>query len=110
MAYLRGDHYVWADGSDRLHIWVHDGEDGWRETWTTGADGSPKAGYENASGVSIPEAVMDEYVVMRFAELVASQTIDETIERALRFGKNGNFGSQALAERADAIKAIVRGL
>lgn len=110
MAYLRGDHYIWADGDDRLHIWVHDGEDGWRETWATDSDGSPIPGRENASGVSIPEAIMDEYVVMRFAELIGSRAVEATIDRALRFGKNGNFGSEALAARAGALKAAVENL
>ena len=105
MAYLRGDNYVWAGDDDRVHIWVADGEDDWAESgWACDTDGKRHPGLEQAAGVSVPQAVIDLYVVMRFAELVESGELAATIDRALR--EQPNFGSEALAERAEKIKAI----
>lgn len=108
MAYLRGEHYLWTDGEDRLHVWVHDGGDYWEESgWACDLSGERKKGRQKASGVSIPEKVMDEYVMMRLAQLMEMNAVSETIDRALR---HGNFGGAALTARAEAIKAALKGL
>lgn len=105
MAYLRGNYYLWADGDNRLHVWACDGADGWMDSgWAS--DGSNRLPTrQNASGLSIPEEVMDEYVIMRFAELIESRTAADTIDRALR---HGNFGGEALKQRAQSIKRAIR--
>ena len=108
MAYLRGDYYLWADDADRLHVWAFDGADAWADAgWAVGADGRHQAGYEQASGVSIPEEVMDEYVIMRFAELIESGKAAAALNRALR---HGNFGGEALAARATVIREKIEEL
>ena len=100
MAYIRGDHYIWSDG-ERLHVWMFDGADGWEESgWATDLDGRRGANRATASGTSIPQSVMDEYVMMRVVELVDEGLIGGTIQRALR---HGNFGGQSLAKRAESI-------
>ena len=108
VAYLRGDYYLWADDGARLHIWVHDGADGWDASgWAADMDGARRTDRMRASGVSIPESVLDEYVMMRIAELIELGNVAPTIDRALR---RGNFGGEALAVRADAIKAALRNI
>lgn len=95
MAYLRGSTYVWSDGR-RLHVWVGDGEDGWRESgW---AEDHPS----DASGVSIALDVMDEFVMMRFAELIRDRTAQDAAERAIR-AHHGNGGCVALEESWDRL-------
>ena len=60
MSYLRGRYYIWADG-ERTHLWAEDGSDHWADSgWASDAHGKRHAGRENASGVSIPESVLDE--------------------------------------------------
>lgn len=115
MAYLRGDYYLWSDSDDRLHIWATDGHDGWDDTiWHRDEDGEIderhlKDGVDQASGTSIPHAVMDEYVVMRLAQMLAKGTVAETIDRTLgpegRGG--GNIGGQRLKKNAEKIKAAL---
>lgn len=108
MSYLRGDYYIWADGDERVHIWARDGADGWSEsTWAVDAPAERNANRVNAGGVGVPKSVMDEYVMMRLAQLIESGTVGETIDRAVR---HGNFGGAALAARADAIRNALRGL
>lgn len=103
MAYMRGDYYLWDDESG-LHIWALDGYDGWDESgWARDEDGRRHPDCQNASGVSIPQSVADEYVVMRLAELVAEDRIFETIDRAVR-DQQGNFGCKALQRMADRLK------
>lgn len=96
MAYLRGDYYFWCDDGDYLHLWATDGEDehlsGWENT-------------EKPGGVKIPEKVMDEYVLMRVAELIYDGKIEETLERI--FGPDGqgdNFGAMVLKKNAQKLK------
>lgn len=95
MAYLRGDQYVWDDG-ERLHIWVIDGYDGWDECgWALDEDGQRRSDATNASGVSIPMEIMDEFVVMRLAQLLREGKLHETIARAI---EDQIFGANALKE------------
>lgn len=75
MAYMRGEHYVYGDG-DELH-------------WYAGNNGA----------VHIPKDVMDEFVVMRIAQM----TNEEIGEASLRaYDKHyGNFGFDGLAKMLD---------
>jgi len=60
MAYFRGDTYIWSDG-DNLHLWSHNGMDSWDTTgWCLDEDEQRYPGYENASGVSVPEKIVDQ--------------------------------------------------
>ena len=93
MAYLRGDTYVWSSG-DRVHLWVGDGDDGWRESgWATGR-------LADAAGVAVEQNTMDEYVVMRFAELREEGRVRDVSARAL-VKHGGNGGCVALVARRD---------
>lgn len=106
MAYLRGDQYVWDDG-ERLHIWVADGYDGWDESgWAVDEDGQRRSDAMNASGVSIPMEIMDEYVVMRLAQLLREGKLHETIARAI---EDQNFGANALREDYREIERALLG-
>lgn len=88
MAYLRGSTYLWSDGRS-VHVWVGDGDDGWKDSgWAVGV--SP-----GASGVAIDQGAMDEYVMMRFAELIREGAAGAAAERALG-AHHGNGGCAAL--------------
>ena len=105
MAYMRGDNYIWTGTDDRVHVWIGDGDDGWRESgWALADDDTLLPGREHASGVALPVAVMDEFVVMRFAELLQAGEVDAAVDRALR-NHDGNFGCAALVERATQLKS-----
>lgn len=107
MSYLRGNYYLWADGDNRLHVWAFDGADAWMDSgWASDADGR-LPNRQNASGVSVPESVMDEFVMMRFAQLIESGRAAETIDRALR---HGNVGGEALKQRSESIKRAIQSL
>ena len=93
MAYLRGDYYIWGDG-ENIHIGIKEEANG-------GAEGGSKYGY---SGVYLPYEVLDEYVVMRFAELLHEASIGPTIERAMR---HNNFGGVILEENVEEIRQAV---
>jgi hypothetical protein len=106
MAYMRGNYYLWSDG-DNLHIWVADGYDGWDEAiWAVDDNGERSANRVNASGVSIPEKVMDAFVMMRLTQMIDEGLVDEAIDRtAGEYG--GNFGSTMLAKNAEKLKAAL---
>jgi hypothetical protein len=90
MAYFRGDPYIWSDG-ERLHLWL--------------ASGHVPANDEiYVSGVSIPETTMDQFAVMRFAELLQLGTAGKAIADAL---ENGNFGGDCLRRHADTLQALI---
>jgi hypothetical protein len=106
MAYIRGDYYIWADGENRLHLWAFDGADAWAESgWASDIGGQRLSTHQNASGVSLPQEVVDDYVVMRFAELVESHAAAEVVNRALR---HRNFGGEAMKERVVAMKKAIK--
>src|SRR5437762_436341 len=104
MSYLRGENYIWSDG-ERVHIWVADGRDHWDDAgWSVGDDGKRHPGRVNASGVGIDESVLDEFVVMRFAEIITEGKLEQTIGRVLApGGQGGNFGSGSLKRLADEL-------
>jgi hypothetical protein len=105
MAYLRGNNYIWADADDRFHIWVADGYDNWDEAiWSSDAEDSRRAGYEVASGVAIAKDALDEFVVMRFAEIVSEGRLSQIVERVLGPEAQGrNFGGDSLRRFASEL-------
>ena len=106
MSYMRGDNYIWSDG-ERLHLWVADGYDGWDQAvWAIDENEERREGRVNASGVGIPEGVMDEFVVMRLAQLIEEGLVEEAIDRAVARG-GGNFGCEALAKNREVLKETV---
>ncbi len=104
MAYLRGDCYLWSDSDDRLHIWVRGGQDDWQDSvW---AEGSPTPDAD--AGVSIPESVMDRFVLMRFAELVADRRAAIVLDEVCPdLDPLGNAGEAALRANRDLIRAAL---
>ena len=119
MAYMRGDYYLWSDESS-LHLWAYDGYDWWDEAgWHRMDDGKDypvdpmhlKDGENNASGVSIHQDIMDEYVMMRLAQMVHEGTVNAAIDRATApEGRGGNVGGMMLAANADTLKQALSGL
>ena len=108
MSYMRGDYYLWSDGADVLHIWAADGYDGWDEAiWAIDEEEKRHENRLNASGVGIPEKKMDEFVVMRLAEMIKEGLVEETIDRTIE-DYGGNFGCEALAKSAESLKAALR--
>jgi len=106
MSYMRGDYYLWSDG-ENFHVWVADGYDNWDEAgWALDKDGKRSADRLNASGVGIPEKVMDAFVMMRLAQMIDEGLVDEAIDRAVgKFG--GNVGSTVLAKNAQKLKTAL---
>ncbi len=100
MAYHRGDTYIWSGeawrGEDGVHFWDKEGNDGWAEAgWGHDENGERLPGYENASGVSITGSVVNEFVAMRFAQMLADGSALAAMERAARVG---NVGGATLAK------------
>lgn len=106
MSYMRGEHYVWSDG-DRLHVWVADGYDGWDDSvWLVGG-GKPGEGRSQASGVGISETVMDEFIMMRLAQMIQEDLVEDAMDRAVIRG-GSNFGCAALAKNIEVLKVALR--
>jgi hypothetical protein len=81
---------------------VADGKDGWDQSvWYTGVTGKEPNDNEEggldvkASGVMISESVLDEFVVMRLAEMIEEQKALQAIKRAISKW-SGNGGCLAL--------------
>ena|SRR5207302_7815616 len=107
MSYMRGDNYIWSDGG-RLHIWVADGYDGWDEAlWAIDASEKRQEDRVNASGVGILEEVMDEFVMMRLAQMLEEGLVDGAIARAVA-RSSGNFGCEALVKKREQLQAVLR--
>ncbi len=111
----RGDAYIWHDG-DNLHVWVVDGKDGWDQAvWYTGVTGKePKEESDSdvkVSGVMIPESALDEFVVMRLAEMLQERKAREAVKRAIsKWSGNGScLALNRYAEQLDAIFAKLEG-
>lgn len=111
MSYMRGDYYIWHDG-ENLHLWVAEGKDGWDQSvWYQGVTcKDPREEEEHdldvkASGVMIPESVLDEFVVMRLAEMIQEGKAQEVVKRAVSRW-NGNGGCLALNRYAEQLEAI----
>lgn len=116
MAYMRGDYYLWDDESG-LHIWAYDGYDGWDEAgWhqhdeDVFAESHFENGVNKASGVSIHQEVIDEYVMMRLAQMVHEGIVDAAIDRCTDpEGRGGNIGGMTLTANAEKLKRALSGL
>jgi hypothetical protein len=111
MSYMRFPTHIWHDHA-RVHFWIPDGADEWEESGWGHAMRErlheANATETRAGGVGVPQDVVDAFVMMRVAELVRDGLVDASIESAL--AQAGNFGSLALVERADAIRAALVGI
>ena len=111
MSYMRGNNYIWHDG-ENLHFWMADGNDGWDQSvWYTGVTGKEPDDEEEsdldvkASGVMISESLLDEFVVMRLAEMIEERKALEAIKHAVsKWTENG--GCLALNKRVAQLEAI----
>ena len=103
MAYMRGDNYFWSDEAS-VHLWSRTGQDYWSDSgW---ASSNNKSQSVTSSGVGIPNPVMDEFVLMRFAEIFEAGELKEVIDRALK-NHHGNGGCSDLAKhRNHLVKAL----
>lgn len=115
MSYMRGDNYIWHDG-ENLHLWVADGKDGWDQSvWYTGVTGKELSDEDEsdpdvkASGVMIPESALDEFVVMRLAEIILARKARKAVQRAISKW-DGNGGCLALKKCAEQLDAVLAGL
>jgi hypothetical protein len=104
MAYMRGDLYVWRDGDQQVHLWARGGSDEWEDScWAKNIDGTRHADRTDASGVAIHQPLLDQYVVMRLAEIIEEGIVDHVIDRALA-NHGGNGGCQSLGSLAEPLK------
>ena len=108
---MRGDTYIWHDW-ENVHLWAADGKDGWDQSvWYTGVTGKEPSEEEEcdpdvkASGVMISESVLDEYVMMRLAEILQEKKAREVIKRAVSKW-SGNGGCLALDKYAQQLEAV----
>ena len=109
MSYLRGKYYIWS-GTDDVHLWAADGEDSWKDSvWATGVKKWKLKRGQKPSGVCLPESVLDEFVVMRFAELIDEKKLISTIRRVTK-GKPGNVGEWSLRFHAKELLRHLRTL
>jgi hypothetical protein len=103
MAYFRGDHYVFDDG-EHLCWWTrgrYDAHCAWGERF---------AG-EGSSGVQIPVALIDRFVLMRFAEMVVEGSADVLLQEMVAEGRQaGNAGVIQLLGNLEIIRASIRDL
>jgi hypothetical protein len=112
---MRGDIYIWHDG-ENVHLWSADGKDGWDQSvWYTGITGQEPSGEEEgdpnvkAGGVMIPESLLDEFVVMRLAEMIQERKAREVVKRAISKW-SGNGGCLALDKCAGQLDTVLAGL
>lgn len=113
MAYMRGENYIWSDG-DLLHIWAADGYDGWDESgWHKDEEGEIepthiRQGEVIASGVSVSQEVMDEYVLMRLAQLIYTGEFEECLNRIIT--SEQNVGGLMIQKNATVIYEALKDL
>ncbi len=97
MAYMRGRYYIFTSGGSpkdsRVHLWVARSEPRLKESgWAA------SYGVDRVAGASLPEAVLDELVVMRYAQLQEESRVEQAAQRALR-KHGGNVGCDALCRQ-----------
>jgi hypothetical protein len=114
MSYLRGEYYLWSDDR-RVHFWAMDGADHWADSgWGESATARhAEAGDDEAEpgpgGVALPHEVVDDFVLLRLAELIQDGQVATVVARALERA-GGNFGASALGELGPAIVAALDGV
>jgi hypothetical protein len=96
-----------------LYLWVADGKDGWDQSvWYAGVTGKEPNGEEEsdpdvkASGVKMPESLLDEFVVMRMAEMLQEGKARKAVECAISKW-SGNEGRLALSKCAKRLNAAL---
>jgi hypothetical protein len=100
---MRGKYYLWKDDS-LMHIWARDGYDYWDESsWHQ--DNKQESSDIQSSGVALPHEVIDEFVVMRFAQLIETGRLTPAITRARKKWQK-NVGCDALTRIADHLTRI----
>lgn len=106
---MLGRQYVWVDDT-HVHFWSAEGYDGWDESsWVQNFEAPNdrrSAAFGRPSGVSLRQKTVDEYVVMRMAELVSTGEIVETIDRAIAH-HGEQSGCQALTAQAGFLRAAL---
>lgn len=106
---MLGRQYVWVDDT-HVHFWSAEGYDGWDESsWVQNFEAPSdrrSAAFGRPSGVSLRQKVVDEYVVMRMAELVSTGEIVETIDRAIA-NHGEQSGCRALTAQAGFLRAAL---
>jgi hypothetical protein len=77
-----------------MHLWSADGKDGWDQSvWYVGitgkepSDGKEGDPDERASGVMIAESVLDEFVLMRLAEMIQKGKSREAVTRYFKMDR-----------------------
>ncbi len=107
MAYFRDDCYLFQDG-EHFHIWVRDGYDSWRESGWAAMTTSP----ESDSGVQLSVARMDQFVLMRLAEMLVEKTATTTLESmdGSLFSHPGNVGEGQLRQNLACIRKALQEL
>jgi hypothetical protein len=109
MSYMRGKYYIW-ESSDGVHLWAANGEDHWKDSvWAESVKKLKFKRGEKSSGVRLPTSVLDEFVVMRFAELIDEGKLAPTIRRVTK-GKTGNVGEWSLHAHAKELLRRLRTL
>jgi hypothetical protein len=92
----------WPDGGYWVHIWAANGYDDWDVAgWACDEEGRRHPGREEASGVGLPVHVMDEFVMMRLAEMIHEGLVDQAIDRAQK------TGGRLLEKDAERLKAAL---
>lgn len=122
MAYMRGRNYIWRD-EDGVHFWSATGNDYWFEAgWHDYSDNDDEKiinpdhldseGNVTASGVYIETEPIDEFVVMRIAELLEKSTLASAIDRAIARNSQGWGESEPTIEhfRVRQLKELLRKL
>mgnify|MGYP001607368850 CR=1 FL=1 len=106
MAYIRGPIYIWPSQA-HTHFWSAAGADGWRESgWGTEYE-AQAADANGPAGVRISQSEVDEFVVMRFAELLDERALRATVDRAItNSGDNG--GCAALVAHARRLLRVMQ--
>ncbi len=110
VSYFRGRNYVWRDGT-HVHFWCAGGNDGWSESgwadaWVLPTVAGRQGEGGQPSGVGVPQEVMDDYVLLRFAELVEAGLATVTLDRALDRAR-GNGGSMALEALQSQLRPLI---
>jgi hypothetical protein len=92
---------------------VADGQDGWDQSvWYAGVTGKEPSNEDKgdpnvkASGVMIPESVLDEFAVMRLAEMIQERKALEAVKHAISKW-SGNGGCLALNKCAEQLDALL---
>jgi len=110
MSYMRGAQYLWRDDK-RIHLWVATGYDGWDQSVRAESQGVdtetvPEHPMSAPSGVALPQAIADEYVLLRLAELLAAGDAVAALDRALGHHA-GNGGAVALVDLGARLRPVL---